>query len=205
MPRPNRVAPDGTFLATAARGTLMGNRGILHDAAGRLTHRRWRHKAWICCQVSFKGRRRAVMAPGAYTELFFLDEAVALAAGHRPCAECRRADYRRYRAAWGGDPAAAEIDAALHAARAVPRMFRQRRHLARAEDLPDGAFVLHPEDATAWLIEGQRALRYSPSGYDAAGPRPRGTLTVLTPEPSLRVLAAGYRPKLHLSVFIALS
>ena len=96
MPLQNRVTPGGEIIADPARGTLMGNRGILHDAGQRLGVARWRHPHWIYCRLSFKGRRRAVMAPGRYTELFFLDEASALAAGHRPCYECRREDFLRF-------------------------------------------------------------------------------------------------------------
>src|SRR3954453_10101590 len=124
MPRQNRVTPFGTFEAVVSRGLLMGNRGILHDRDGNLkTGRSWSHRNWITCRLSFKGRRRAVMAPNSYTEFFFCDEAVSLAAGHRPCAECRRADYIRYRTAWEtasgrrGQLKAADIDRILHQAR----------------------------------------------------------------------------------------
>ena len=101
MPRQNRVLPTGEIIAHPARGRFMGNRGILHDASGHLGRSRWKLMGWVTCVLDFKGRQRTVMSPGTYTELFFHDEAVALAAGHRPCAECRRADYRAYRAAAG--------------------------------------------------------------------------------------------------------
>ena len=194
----NRVLPTGEIVAMAARGMFMGNRGILHDDRQRLGTARWRHKAWVCCVLSFKGRRREVMAPGRYTELFFLDEAVALAAGHRPCAECRRADHERFRAAWaaatGALPRAPEMDATLHAAR-VTRARAQLRHVAPAETLPDGAFFLL--EGVAHLVSGDAARPFAPAGYGAARPRPMGAVTVLTPWPSLAVLAAGYRPVLH--------
>jgi len=113
----NRVTPFGEIVATPARGLSMGNRGILHDDRRRLGRRRWTHKAWICCVTEFRGRRRQVMAPGRYTELFFLDEAVALAAGHRPCFECRRAAANAFAACWGGEPRAPDMDRVLHAER----------------------------------------------------------------------------------------
>ncbi len=135
----NRVTPFGDIIATPERGTMMGNRGILHDERRRLGRRRWAHKAWICCLTEFRARKRRVMAPGRYTELFFLDEAVALAAGHRPCFECRREAARAYAACWGGNPRAGEMDRVLHAERLDGK--RQRIHSCEAADLPDGAFV----------------------------------------------------------------
>ena len=128
MPLQNRVTPRGDIVATPARGTLTGNRGILHDAGRQLGAARWRHHRWICCRLDFKGRRRAVMAPGRYTELFFLDEATALAAGHRPCWECRREAFQDFQSAWrcafGGadDVGAAAMDRILHRARVAPRI-----------------------------------------------------------------------------------
>jgi len=197
MPRQNRVTPEGAFVASSARGLFMGNRGILRDAAGRLGRARWRHRAWVCCVLSFRGRHRPIMTPGAYTELFFLDEAVALAAGHRPCAECRRADFLRFRETFAGDMTAPEIDAILHEARALPRVFRQRRHAAEAGALPDGTFLLHPDDGAACLVLGDAVMPYRPEGYGAARTRPDGRVSVLTPAPSVRALANGYRPLLH--------
>ena len=128
MPLQNRVTPAGEIIADPARGTLMGNRGILHDAQQRLGAARWRHRHWIYCRLAFKGRWREVMAPSRYTELFFLDEATALAAGHRPCCECQREDFRRFQAAWqqafGHAASAGAIDRALHEARVEPRSRR---------------------------------------------------------------------------------
>ncbi|NKX44364.1 hypothetical protein [Roseicyclus persicicus] len=195
----NRVLPTGEIVADAAyRGTLMGNRGILHDEHQRLGTARWKLRGWVCCALSFKGRKRVPMSPGRYTELFFLDEAVALAAGHRPCAECRRADYERFRAAWAGAtgalPRAPEMDAALHPAR-VTRTRAQVRHEAEAAALPDGAFVLW--QGAAHLVTGDAIRPFGVTGYGAPRPRPMGAATVLTPRPSLAVLAAGYRPALH--------
>ncbi len=198
MSRQNRVQPDGTILAHPARGMLMGNRGILHEG-GTLGTRRWTHPHWITCRLAFKDRRRALMAPGAYTELFFLDEAVACAAGHRPCAECRRAEYLAFKAHWQaafGPADAAGIDAALHAARLENR--RQRRHVAEAGSLPEASFLLW-QDRPHLLHHG--ALHpYRPQGYGAAIPLPSGPVVVLTPAPMVTLFAAGWRPELHPSL-----
>jgi hypothetical protein len=199
----NRVTPAGEIVADPARGLFVGNRGILHDDARRLGRARWRHKNWITCLLDFKGRRRDVMSPRRYTELFFLDEAVALAAGHRPCAECRRDRYRAFVAAWaagtghdGPPPRAHELDAVLHAARIDPTTRRQRTYMAELSCLPDGAFI-RLEDAPL-LVLGDRLLPWAPGGYGDAVARPSGgSVCVLTPRPSVAVLAAGYRPALY--------
>ncbi len=193
MPLQNRVTPFGDIIATPERGLMMGNRGILHDGHRRLGRRRWTHKAWICCVTEFRGRTRQVMAPGRYTELFFLDEAVALAAGHRPCFECRREAARAYAACWGASPRAGEMDRVLHAERLDGR--RRRIHVREADTLPDGAFV--SREGAAWLVRGPLLLRYTPGGYDAAVERPGGVVEVLTPPATLRALRAGYAPLLH--------
>ncbi|MGX9350215.1 hypothetical protein ACS3QZ_03350 [Shimia sp. W99] len=187
----NRVQPTGDILAHPARGAFMGNRGILHDTK-ELTHRRWRHKAWVCCVLNFKGRRRTLMSPGRYTELFFHDEAVALSAGHRPCGECRRNDYTSFLAAAGHTGPIAAFDAKLHAARAIPRRYTQRRHMAEAAALPDGAFILRNTGPA--LIWQDALLPFRPNGYGAPQRRPNGQVTVLTPEPTLDALRAGYTP-----------
>jgi len=176
----------------------MGNRGILHDDLQRLGSARWRHKAWICCVPSFKGRRRVPMSPGAYTELFFLDEAVALAAGHRPCAECRRAAFDAFRDAWaeatGSCARAPEIDRALHRAR-VTRNRTQVRQTGDLADLPDGTFILR--DGRAHLVLADRLLPFTTEGYGSPLRRPSGAATILTPAPTLTVLRHAYRPQLH--------
>ncbi len=172
---------------------MMGNRGILHDGDRNLGRRRWAHKAWICCLTEFRCRRRQVMAPGRYTELFFLDEAVALAAGHRPCFECRREAAKAYSACWGGSPQAGEMDRVLHAERLDGR--RQRTQARDIAALPDGAYLLR--DGDAWLVRGSALLRYTPAGYDLAVARPAGQAGVLTPPSTLRALSAGYAPLLH--------
>lgn len=198
MPRQNRLTPDGQLIATPARGTMMGNRGILHDAHGELGRARWRHKAWICCVLSFKNRQRRVMAPNRYTELFFLDEAVALAAGHRPCAECRRTDYNAYRATWPGEPLAPQMDRTLHAERVRHGARNIQTHKGDFADLPDGAFVVGEE--ACLLVRGDALLPFAPAGYRPGRIRPkRGAVHVLTPPASLRALRAGYSPALHVS------
>jgi hypothetical protein len=192
MPLQNRVTPFGEIVATAARGTMMGNRGILHDARQRLGRARWGHPHWVACVLAFRGRSRAVMQPGAYTELFFLDEAVALAAGHRPCGYCRRADFNRFRDLWRasvGQPVKAPgIDAVLHAQRLGPRPG------VDPAALPDGAFVA--VGGVAALRWSGAYLRYSPAGYTAKMMLD-SPVTLLTPAAILPVLAAGYRPVVH--------
>jgi hypothetical protein len=204
VPLQNRVTPTGEIVADPARGTLMGNRGILHDASRRLGAARWRHHHWICCRLSFKDRRRAVMAPRRYTELFFLDEATALATGHRPCFECRREEFRAFQAAWrrasgARDSSAAAMDRELHRARVAPRTRRQIRFDAPLDDLPDAAFVLLDEaPSTPLLVLGDRLLPWSASGYASSRLRPAAIgCRVLTPAPTVALLLAGYAPALH--------
>lgn len=199
----NRVTPIGEIIADPARGSLMGNRGILHDAGQRLGAARWRHPHWIACRLAFRGRRRPVMAPRRYTELFFLDEATALAAGHRPCCECRREDFLRFQVAWrrafgdASDVRAGAIDRALHQARVEPRTRRQIRFEAQLDGLPDGAFVLLPADPTPCLVWGDRLEPWRPAGYGPPRRRPSGRVSVLTPGPTIAVLRAGYVPSDH--------
>lgn len=200
MPRQNCVTPFGTLIADPARGVFMGNRGCLHDHTGRLTGRLATTRAWICCLTAFRGRRRELMVPGRYTELFFLDEATAFAAGHRPCAECRRADYNRFRATWVAaglsGTRAPEIDAILHAARRDGSA--QLHHPAPAATLPEGAMIRCGDHAALLLPTAMHV--WSPGGYGPALPRPEGMAMVLTPAPLVAVLAAGFAPRLHPSV-----
>lgn len=198
MPLQNRVTPFGAIIATSARGAMMGNRGVLHDAHRRLGRARWKHNNWVNCLLSFRGRQRALMTPDRYTELFFLDEAVALAAGHRPCGECRRERYRAYMDLWAtecadlGPATPKDVDRALQRARIDPDTRSQRRHDAPLDTLPDGTFI--GLNDTACLVQGTRLLPYDPQGYRTAMDRPRGIMaSVLTPEPTVRILAAGYR------------
>ena len=202
MPLQNRVTPCGEIIADPGRGMFTGNRGCLCDEAGKLARRRWRLRAWITCQLSYKGWWRPVMQPGVWTELFFLDEATALAAGHRPCALCRRDAYNRYRHAWAlaqslaGPPKAIEMDNVLHRERTrrdhVKVTFR-----ADLKDLPDGTMVALPghPDRTALLHNG-RLIAWSSAGYGDG----TTTVDVLTPRSTVAVLAAGYRPELHVSI-----
>jgi len=194
----NRVTPAGEIVADPARGTLMGNRGILHDQNRRLGAARWRHPHWICCRLSFKGRKREVMAPRRWTELFFLDEATALAAGHRPCAECRREDFVRFRDAWRQavgprDANAGAMDRALHRARVEPRSRCQIRFESHLDELPDGAFVLLSESPEPLLVVGKHLYPWRPQGYGAPRPRSAARAWVLTPAPTIAVLRSGYR------------
>lgn len=199
LPRQNRVTPTGEIISHPARGHLMGNRGCLHDDQGRLRQARWKTKAWITCRLDFGERHRRIMSPGHYTELFFLDEATALAAGHRPCFECRREAAMAFRSAWqkavGEVSRMAEIDQALHAARVWPRTRRQRRISADIRDLPVGAFILH--DGVPHLVRSRCILPWCPDGYGTPTARPHIPVSVLTPAPMLKTLAAGYRPEMH--------
>ena len=202
MPLQNRVTPFGEITAQRWRGALMGNRGILHDDDFTLGAARWRHRNWVCCVTEFRGRHRLPMpppgSPTRYTALFFWDEACALAAGHRPCAECRNADWRRFKAAWkaAGLPGwtAADIDRVLHAAR-VTRTRQQVIHAAEFAVLPDGVFLSLPDGDGSPLLKAQgRLWRWSPEGYAEADIRPAGLVRVLTPAPTVAVIGAGYAP-----------
>ncbi|WP_341862383.1 hypothetical protein [Gymnodinialimonas sp. 57CJ19] len=195
MTHRNRVLPDGRIVAHPARGTFTGNRGILVDRAGRMTNRQWAGKAWITCVLDFRGRRRPIAQPGTWTELFFLDEAVALAAGHRPCAYCRRTDYTAFRDRFPGAPKAVEIDAVMHGERLTDR--EKRLHPVEMDTLPDGAFVNHL--GAAHLVQGDRLVPYNPQGYGHAIPRPSDATMALTPPSTLAVLSEGYTPDLHVS------
>ncbi len=194
MPHRNRVLPTGEIIAHPARGTFTGNRGILVDRNGQMTNRQWALKAWITCVLEFRGRRRPIAQPRTWTELFFLDEAVAFAAGHRPCAYCRRTDYNRFKALNGGVKAN-DIDRILHRERLEGR--QKRLHSTRMEDLPDGAFVLH--DNTPLLVRRDALFPYNPNGYGPPITRPKGQTQALTPPVLLDVLRGGYQPMLHLT------
>ncbi len=195
-PLQNRVTPFGDIVALAGRGLMMGNRGVLHDEHQRIV-RFAAVRRWIACVTEFRGRKRTVMTPKRYTELFFLDDATALAAGHRPCAECRNADYKHFRAMWlavhGGSGYADDIDLVLDAERRDGR--RKRTYRAAAGDLPDGTYVVL--DGKAWLLFAGDARAWSDRGYGERRPRPSGEVEVLTPPSLVALLRRGYRPAVH--------
>src|SRR5919197_5703 len=197
MPLQNRVTPLGELIADPARGLVYGNRGCLHDGDGRI-RRRWATKRWIACRLEFRGwRRHPLLQPGRFTELFFLDEATAFAAGHRPCALCRREDYLRFVARWRErhpeDAGADAIDARLHGERHDLATRRKRIHRARIDRLPDRSFVLR-EDAI-WLLLGDELLRWTPPGYVDRVRRPSaGSASLLTPPSLVWILAGGWSP-----------
>jgi hypothetical protein len=197
MPLQNRVTPLSELIADPARGLVYGNRGCLHDDQRRI-RRRYNGKRWIACRLSFRGwYRHPLMQPGRFTELFFLDEATAFAAGHRPCALCRREDYTRFLEIWAnlhpGEENADTVDARLHGERLSRETRTQRRHTAPFADLPDGAFVLHRGEPHVVLEEA--ILCWTPSGYDAPLARPRnGDAEVVTPPSLVSVLRAGWAP-----------
>jgi len=200
MPLPNRIRPDGSLFADPARGTLFGNRGgRFHDPVMQaLPQRLFATKQWICCVLSFKGRQRDVWGR-YYTELFFCDEVTALAAGHRPCVECRRRDAHAYRAALvaglglAQEPLFPEIDERLDRERRDGR--QKRLHRLEARDLPDGAMIAAGGEFLA--LKGDAALLWSPAGYAERRARPGGLVAVVTPPSSLAALVNDYQPLWH--------
>jgi hypothetical protein len=198
VPLQNRVTPFGELIATPARGALMGNRGCLHDAQRRI-RRPFAVKRWIICVLEFKGRHRTVMTPGQYTELFFLDEATALAAGHRPCAECQRARYDLFRTHWAGRtravPGADEMDGVLHGERLYG--LAKQTYSAKPSALPDGAMAADA-GGKAYLVQDGALLHWTPAGYGARlKPAADAPLRVLTPRSIVRALARGYPVDVH--------
>ncbi len=193
-PARNRVTPLGEIEAFPLRGAWTGNRGILHR--GREVVRFHASDLWIVCALEFRGRWREQWQPGHYTFLFFHDEAVAFAAGHRPCAECRRESYDAYRAAWAEGlgvavPSARQINRQLHSERIVRGTHRRRLHGLPWAELPDGAFVVLDE-APAVVI-GDRLVEWTHEGYGERRSRPvRGVANVITPPSSVAALRAGY-------------
>ncbi|MGN6127864.1 MAG: hypothetical protein ACTHON_14980 [Humibacter sp.] len=193
-PQRNRVTPLGDIVAVPLRGAWTGNRGRVHE-----DHEIVRFHSgnlWIVCALEFRGRWQEQWAPHHYTFLFFHDEAVAFAAGHRPCSECRHDAYVSYVDAWaselgGARPSAAQVNARLHAERLYPGTHRRRLHESPWRDLPDGAFVLM--DDAPRLVLGDRLVEWTTAGYGAATPRPKsGTATLITPPATVAVLRAGY-------------
>jgi len=206
MPLQNRVTPSGEIVAHPGRGLLMGNRGCLHGQGRTLGVSRWRSKLWICCLLDFKGVQRDPMPPGRWTALFFLDEATALAAGHRPCGYCRRGDFLAFGEAWRAArhlprrPWAAEMDTTLHRER-TDRSRHKLSYLAPAAALPDGVMIR--DGGEPGLLIAGRVRPWSFDGYGAPTPpglSPAGTagqVEVLTPPSIVAAITAGYRPLVH--------
>lgn len=200
------MTPQGERIADAARGLLLGNRGVLVDAHGKFTRRKWSTWAWIACVLAWKGRRRPLMQPGTWTELFFLDEATGFAAGHRPCGECRRADYQRFKQAWLVANAAQLPDGAL-TIQAIDRILHAERKRrwdgeawprVRTAALPNGAMVELEGDADAWLVWGANLLRWTPAGYtDRRSRRDHRMAGLITPPTVVEALRVGYLPLVH--------
>lgn len=207
MPLQNRVTPSGEIVTSEHRGTFTGNRGIIHDPRTRtLLNRRWSSPAWLTCVCEFRGRRREVMSRQSWTELFFLDEATAFAAGHRPCFYCRRDDANRFRAAWEQgngvtDLSAKAMDAVLHA----ERLDRGKKRLYPLQmplnELPDGAMVR--ADGESYLVAAGKTLRWSFAGYSRA--EVAAAASLLTPPSTIRAFESGYRPVLHPSAIALLA
>lgn len=200
----NRVDPFANIIITPARGAWTGNRGVLHDHDKKIL-RPFRLKAWITCQLEFKGRKRPVMAPDRWTELFFLDEATALAAGHRPCFECRRMDATRFKAFWlKGNPeyhfnektSIGEIDKIIHEER-IDRHQSKITYEEKSDRIPNGAFITR--DGKAYLVKDRCFFLWMPAGYEKVIPLDDGDLfTVLTPRSIVNALRAGYLPQMAL-------
>jgi len=198
----NRVDPSGNIISTSARGAWMGNRGQLHDA-GKHILRPFKLKAWLICLLEFKERHRQVMAPNLYTELFFMDEATAFAAGHRPCFECRREAYNRFKSLWiKGNPeygfnektSIREIDEIIHSER-IDREGNKVTFEATISELPNGAFIQF--DNQPYLLMGQYIYHWTPFGYDEGIPLPDlKKVTVLTPGSTINAFRAGYHPQI---------
>lgn len=202
----NRVDPFGNIIKTPARGHWLGNRGVLHDGHQTLL-RPFKLKAWITCVLEFKGRKRQVMAPNRYTELFFLDEATSFAAGHRPCFECRREDANKFKSSWlKGNPAynfnektyIREIDEILH----KERIDRKRSKITfeeRIDNIPDGTFVLL--NNKAFLFVHPSIFLWSPSGYEEGIAVPDvNKLIILTPRSIVNTFRAGYTPQMAATI-----
>ncbi len=207
MPLQNRVLPTGEIVADQARGLLMGNRGCIHRPDRTLGVARWRTRMWISCVLDWRGRRRDVMPPGRWTALFFLDEATALSAGHRPCGYCRRADHQWFAESWRAGrglpvrPRAAQMDVELHAERVDARTRRKVTRTAVLGDLPDGTMICHADTLGLWC-DGS-LLPWSLEGYRAPVPvSARSVGTLLTPPSIVAALRAGYRPMVHPSAAV---
>jgi hypothetical protein len=196
MPLQNRVTPLSELIAHPGRGLVYGNRGCLHNASGTIV-RRWATRRWIACRLEFRGwHREPLLQPGKFTELFFLDEATAFAAGHRPCALCRREDYVRFGELFPGPTGADAMDEQLHRERVDGR--ERRLHEAALDELPNGIFVLVGGEPC--LVIGSELLCWTPAGYTERRPREAGMASLLTPPSLVEILRAGWEgvvPLLH--------
>jgi hypothetical protein len=198
---PNRVDPFGNIILTRARGTFMGNRGVIHNKDNQITHA-FKHKAWIICVLEFKGRKRTVMAPDRWTELFFLDEATAFAAGHRPCFECRREDATKFKSCWiDGNPehhfntktSIQLIDEVIHRQR-IDGDKKKVTHQLLSPDIPEGTFITLNGDP--YIFSKQKLHRWTPFGYENTIALPEGSaVTLLTPPSIVNAFRAGYEPQ----------
>jgi hypothetical protein len=203
----NRIDPFGNIITTAARGAWTGNRGILVNDNKQII-RSFQLKAWITCLLEYKGRRRIVMSPHTWTELFFLDEATAFSAGHRPCFFCRNQDAKKFKSHWiAGNPeygftmttSVQELDKVLHNER-IDRRKQKRTHNADLQLLPDGAFI-SIEDKS-YLVKGAHLHAWTPFGYETAVPRPAsGQVLLLTPPSIINAFRAGYQPQIAATSF----
>jgi hypothetical protein len=197
-PARNRVTPTGEIVAIPLRGAWTGNRGILHR--GRDIVRFHGSDLWITCALEFRGRHSEQWRPGHYTFLFFHDEAVAFAAGHRPCAECRRPSYNAYRTAWSAGlaverPSARDMNRQLHRERIVTGTHRRRTHELPWNELPDGTFVII--DGTPAVVVGDHLAQWTHDGYGRRHSRPSaGSASVLTPPSTVAAFRAGYEAQI---------
>ena len=197
-PARNRVTPTGEIVAIPLRGAWTGNRGILHR--GREIVRFHASDLWITCALQFKGRHQEQWRPGHYTFLFFHDEAVSFAAGHRPCAECRRPSYNAYRTAWAAGlgvdlPSAQDMNRQLHRERLGMRTHQRQTHDLPWSGLPDGTFVL--VDGLPAVVVGDHLTDWTLEGYGHRRARPRaGTVSVITPPSTVAALRAGYEAQI---------
>jgi hypothetical protein len=197
----NRVDPTGRIIETSARGLWMGNRGVIHNEQKQII-REFKHKAWIICQLEFKGKRRVVMTPNRWTELFFVDEATALAAGHRPCFECRKEDAKRFKSCWvKGNPlhdftkatSINQIDEVIHQER-IDSEKKKITHQRNRPDIPNGTFILLNDDPH--LLSNGKLHRWTPFGYEGGMALPdTSAFTVLTPNSIVNAIQAGYVPQ----------
>ena len=208
MPKQNRVTPFGEIITSPSRGLFMGNRGVLHDQKG-VIQRNWKLKAWITCELEFKGKKRQILSPGRYTELFFLDEATALAAGHRPCGECRREEYKIFKTLWlqsnreqltNDNPVIAEIDAVIHSQR-INRNQEKVGFKSQLKDIPNGVFIQFKGEYQTHLVFEGNLCEWSLFGYVSKKPgKSKDEIFVLTPKSIVKTIEMGYPVKIHPSV-----